>query len=471
MCISFNSYAQQNLKKLDNVELNKLTSSDKYKYFNESLNIHFTLNRQKSTTKFSEIILKIISDDNKERIFIADWNSNTANSLQIYVLFNDVVNKLLFPISSFEKNLKVQANINYKFNTLNLKVGDSEMKLENLSLSINQGYKISTLNSITPNSKDFVPKSIYLTDLNIYITETSNSTSVWWIWFIVIVLIDIVIFTWIYLKRKRKKLNKNNIEDEDFIIQKQNTSSKIMKLPSTSAIYILEKFVVYDKNGNEITKSFSPLLKELLVLLIVYSAKSGISTKKIIEILWYDKKESSAKNNRAVYFSKLRSLLNQVGDFEINNKTNYWLLKSNSIFIDYTEYKHLIAKNMQKEEILKLIALTNRGNLLPNVDYRWIVPFQADMSDTAIQSLLKYADILSLEKEPELNIQLANIVFKFDSLSEKALTIKCKAYIAMGRHSAARKTYKVFCKDYEEVYGEHFNTSFANLINNINVST
>lgn len=52
---------------------------------------------------------------------------------------------------------------------------------------------------------------------------------------------------------------------------------------SRSAISLLGTFNVRDKDGNDITGAFTPRLKSLLVLLVLYTEKNkqGILTKKL----------------------------------------------------------------------------------------------------------------------------------------------------------------------------------------------
>ena len=69
-----------------------------------------------------------------------------------------------------------------------------------------------------------------------------------------------------------------------------------------SSILFLDGFQVWDKNGADITKSFTPILKQLLILIILYSVnnKKGISNVTLRELLWFDKTDESAQNNRRV---------------------------------------------------------------------------------------------------------------------------------------------------------------------------
>ena len=85
-----------------------------------------------------------------------------------------------------------------------------------------------------------------------------------------------------------------------------------------------------------------------MILLILYTGKDskGIIGNKLIQLLWYDKTEESAKNNRNVYMSKLRSLLDKVGDIKILNQNGFWSIQfENGTICDYLEALHLYNKN------------------------------------------------------------------------------------------------------------------------------
>ena len=98
---------------------------------------------------------------------------------------------------------------------------------------------------------------------------------------------------------------------------------------SRSAISLLGTFNVRDKDGNDITGAFTPRLKSLLILLVLYTeqSKQGILTKKATDILWSDKEEESARNNRNVTLRKLRILLEKVGDVEVVSDAGFLCIR------------------------------------------------------------------------------------------------------------------------------------------------
>jgi hypothetical protein len=101
------------------------------------------------------------------------------------------------------------------------------------------------------------------------------------------------------------------------------------------AIYLPDSFRVFDKNGINVTKEFSPMLRQLFTLLLLYTAKNGIgiSSSKLKDALWFDKSEKNAKNNRGVFINKLRQLFEQIGTIKTTIYTGAWKQTTASIAI------------------------------------------------------------------------------------------------------------------------------------------
>ena len=107
---------------------------------------------------------------------------------------------------------------------------------------------------------------------------------------------------------------------------------------SHSAISLLGTFNVRDKDGNDITGAFTPRLKSLLIMLVLYTEKNtqGALIKKVTDILWSDKEEESARNNRNVTLRKLRVLLERIGDMEVISDLGFLRMNwGTGVFCDY----------------------------------------------------------------------------------------------------------------------------------------
>ena len=235
-------------------------------------------------------------------------------------------------------------------------------------------------------------------------------------------------------------------------------------------IFLFGDLKVYDKNGTDLTGHFTSLVKELFLVVLYYSLKSarGISPEKLIELLWPDKSEESARNNRSANLSKLKSILGQLDHIQLSKNTGNWRTEINYDFIDvdYWQYLQILSskKPLSKTQIVQLCALTQRGSFLASSDYHWLDQIKADIANEAIDIYLHYITRLKPEQEPEFAIELANAIFIFDPVNEEAMTIKCRALSILGKHSLAKLTFESFNKEFSALYGEEFKSDFHKIV-------
>ena len=260
------------------------------------------------------------------------------------------------------------------------------------------------------------------------------------------------------------KLQTDDIESDEFvrpIIDKQ-------------AIFLFGGFRVMDKDGGDITGEFSPLLKQLFLIILLNTLKDGkgVSSLKLKDTLWFDKTQESAKNNRGVLLSRLRQIFEQVGVVNIENKNSLWTIHfGEGVYCDYYEAVTLMKKLKEEEsltnnDVRELLFIVSGGEMLPNLQIDWVDSFKADFSNDLI-------DILSnVEKHPNLKlssqeyIDLADAIFAHDSLSEDAIRLKCKTLIKMGKNGLAKRVYNSFTKEYHVSFGAKFKYSFDQIVSN-----
>ncbi len=239
---------------------------------------------------------------------------------------------------------------------------------------------------------------------------------------------------------------------------------------SRSSILLTGTFRVFDREGTEITTHFTPRLKQLLILLILYSEKyrQGILVSKVTDILWPDKDGNSARNNRNVSLRKLRVLLEHIGEVEIVSESNFLRIEwGRDVFCDYHELLTCIAAFKQNEsdgELLgHILELLLYGPLLPNTIFEWLDNFKDDYSSLSIDLLKNQLEVERQRNNQEMILRIADIVFLHDPLSEEALAAKCDVLSAQGKNGIARNVYDRFCKEYRKSIGEEFGKSFSEL--------
>ena len=239
---------------------------------------------------------------------------------------------------------------------------------------------------------------------------------------------------------------------------------------SHSAISLLGTFNVRDKEGQDITPLFTSRLKNLLILLVLYTEKNpkGILGKKLTDILWSEKDDESARNNRNVTLRKLRVLLEKVGDVEIVNEAGFFRIRwGEGVFCDYRTVLKCIAdyKNggEQTDETLldQIVEIQMYGPLLSNTFIDWLDDFKEAYSSLSIDLLRNLLE--TKRNNPQTALRVADILFLHDPLNEEALAARCSVYYAQGKKGLAKSTYDRFCKEYKESLGEDYQTPLSKL--------
>lgn len=304
---------------------------------------------------------------------------------------------------------------------------------------------------------------------NLYQDEKKQTASLFWILCGTgCCLFLILLFMFIMLRKKKSKQNEIK---EEMPVHKEQVAS--CEHPQYSAIYLFGGFQVFDKNGRDITKEFTPMLRQLFILLLLYTVKNGkgISSVKLKDLLWYDKSEGSAKNNRGVFMNKLRLLFEHIGTLQIRNQDIYWSIElGEEIYCDYILVLSVMdriassVKTATKEDVQSLLQIVSKGELLPNIQTEWIDSFKSDFSNQLIDLLLDIYQQSNVQKYPQTCIHMADAVFMHDSLNEDALSIKCRNLVLMGKYGLAKKAYTVFIKEYKVLFNTDFNHSFEEVI-------
>lgn len=233
-------------------------------------------------------------------------------------------------------------------------------------------------------------------------------------------------------------------------------------------LILLGGFQIFSKEKVDFTNRFTPLLKELFLLILLHTYKNdkGISSNKLIEYLWYDKSERSASNNRSVNIAKLRSILDEIGGIALTSKTGYWkIILSDEVQCDYVDLLQITGSkvNLTQQKVLKLIEISHQGTFLGNVSYAWLDDFKSAVSDSIVDTLVECALSCDIQSNAEFIVLLSDCIFNFDPINEEALKYKIKAQFLMGRHSSAEKTYQKFVKEYKVLYGEEYSKSYRDI--------
>jgi len=327
---------------------------------------------------------------------------------------------------------------------------------------------------------DFPPNRLLVTQP----VNAINKLIYWFFGFLAALFAAIVLKINVFLIKKRRKQNQHAVSDKKLpVLESQPTFQSLAdeeKLSShglyenfktSSTIFLFGHFEVIDKECNDITRQFTPLLKEIFLLILINTFKDGkgISSDKLYETIWVDKPIKDARNNFSVNIVKLKSILEKVGATTISKETGKWRFEilNNSIKLDYQQFLKLADEKpsaIDKNYINELLTILKKGAFLRESQYSWLDDTKAKVSDFVISSILNYTLSASLQSEPDFFLKLANCIFQFDQMNDEALELKCRSLIILGRHGSAKETYLNFLKEYKKNYGQDFEKTYAKII-------
>lgn len=288
---------------------------------------------------------------------------------------------------------------------------------------------------------------------------------------LIVIVLPILLFIFFFLYRK-KKTAVYAVNGEDENSGKDMMDSYIREAGHTrSAILFLGGFQVWNKNGENITKEFTPVVKQLLILIILYGQKNkkGIFNTTLKDILWFDKTEESAQNNRRVNIHKLKLLLENIEDVKLTKHNAYWSVSfGEGSYNDYIEAYKLI-DFVKSKKIITRADLENLSlgllsePLLPSAQEDWLDEFKSEYSNQVIDTMLLLTKQKIVRNNKNLLIQIANIIFAHDKTDENALIIKCRTLWKSGKMSLAKNTYDSFCIEYKNMLDIDYPKSFKEI--------
>jgi len=253
-------------------------------------------------------------------------------------------------------------------------------------------------------------------------------------------------------------------------LENLNPPDMELELESHASIQLFGAFELLDRDENPLTPQFSPLLKELFLIILLNTIvqKTGISSKKLNEIFWRSKSDKDANNNRSVNIAKLKSILDKVDSLTVVNEHSKWFVRYDPsvVQVDLAEFQDLVASEgkVDRYKISKVLAYLQKGGLLKHTEYDWLDDFKSKISNLVIDKLVDLTGYLTPAKDADTLLKIANCIFSFDPINEQALSLKCKALASIGRHSLAQSTYQHYSKEYEKMYGEPFGIAFNDIV-------
>ncbi|QTD36235.1 hypothetical protein JL193_08640 [Polaribacter batillariae] len=296
--------------------------------------------------------------------------------------------------------------------------------------------------------------------------KNTNYNLSYYLWAGILVLISF--FTFYLLKRNKRKSALKTTKNirPPVVLPVETYKEKFCCFGSLQVV---------NKENVDIAPKLSPKLKQLFLIVFLESVKNGtgITTKKLTEILWPGMDTRSAKNTRGTNIQKLRALLSTCSEINLLFIDKHWFLEiSDNCYCDYilaNSYIELFANQQYNASLLEeklpiLLKLLKRGKLFTNTSATWLDPYIEKFSYKITKECFHYVDSLSIEKHSDILLETIEIIHFYDDLNEKALQLKLKILIHQGKLSLAHLLYDNFSKLYKNIYKENYPITFEKSI-------
>lgn len=234
-------------------------------------------------------------------------------------------------------------------------------------------------------------------------------------------------------------------------------------------IQLYGDFKIVDKNAEDISLQFTPKLKQLFLVILLYSQrnKKGISTKELTDILWPNHSYQNAKNSRGVTIRKLRLLLESLDKVEIVFHVDTWSMAfSGNIYCDYIECLRLLEKGDSNDSAFfpAFYNIIGKGEVFKGESHDWLDDFKGYIVNNEVDILIKYIQRLNKNTDLDFIIKLSDRILLVDPVNEEALSFKLNALVKQNNYKTARFSYEKFSSTYLEMYGEKYAVSFDKII-------
>jgi hypothetical protein len=289
--------------------------------------------------------------------------------------------------------------------------------------------------------------------------QTDNTTVVSrWVWLGAILFAIIFIPACVAIKRIRKTRHDNSVLK---IIESNSEPAKSADSKTPTVLYpainVLDVFEVLDSKSVNISHLFTPTTSQIFLLLYFRTIDDGkgITSNELQKILWPDKDYESARNNRNVYFNKLRPILSTMGNIQLYKTNDFYVLSYDNEMV-YSDYEQVM-KNMarlkkqtelDKELLTATLRIANKGKLLPFLEVEWLDNYKTGYVNTLIEFLVDLTDHPDVKNDLPLLLTISEIILIQDSIEESAIKLKCGILFKLGKKKQALQCYNKYVEEY-----------------------
>lgn len=285
-------------------------------------------------------------------------------------------------------------------------------------------------------------------------------------WLPLTILIIIMLLTGYIIYRIRRKVH--HADDMKPINEKPTLNEIKIK---RNAVYTIGDFLVFDKEGKDITYRFSPKIKLLFAVLLLNNKNDneGISTVRMSSEVWPDREFNESKNIRGVTINHLRSVLADLEGIElIHNNQKWYLSIHEGFYCDYIQSMQITENIFSSRQnpvkyINTLIDINKRGVLFENLASLHIDNYRVNYEVYMTNALQTLMDNNFKNGMDEITLKLVEALLVIDPLNEDALIIGIQTLKKANKNRDAKKIYDAFTQHYKISLGENYKKSWESL--------
>ena len=246
-----------------------------------------------------------------------------------------------------------------------------------------------------------------------------------------LILLVFILIGWFFISKKKKEIINSDPIDKSIIPLKGQKNT----------ICLFGEFQVWDKEGKNITYLFTPILKELFLMILLYTYRNGggIKTDKLTTILWPDLDMDHSKNTRGTAINRLRKVLQKMDGLSIEHKNHLWKMHyTKKVICDYIDYEQYVRESDAIDSVELLVKIYNQGPFLENTSHEWLDGIQAGIEIKAVSLYEKKIQNSSVN-DCELQLLLSNGLLLWEPYNEFAMDTKIAALKGLGKTGLAKK--------------------------------
>lgn len=288
-----------------------------------------------------------------------------------------------------------------------------------------------------------------------------------------VLVIILVLCTIVIIRYKRKKISLPAKQQDSSISptisadtgSPLNDEEQPAVIAKANMICLLGDFSAFNRNGRDITYLFSPKIRSLFLLILLYSLQDrhkGISPNEISAILWPEKDLKASQNTRGVTLNKLKDILSEIDGISISRNGGKLTIEidrdiCNIDYIDAISPDTTLWNTGDYDTIRPYIRLLRRGTLLRSEADSWTDPFKSEYEETILnictpvmKTAYECSDFLTSYK-------LSQILLSINPLNEDILRTEINSLVGLKDPVKAKMKFRQFSLLYYEVYGKNLN--------------